>query len=205
MLISEANVRTDRASRYLAQLCKRPSRVGGHMPHRPRLHHGGSTRSRIRHVEWSDTHGTIYVGTGRCILRAGPDSLILRVEAADHDSLLSIQHLIAERLQKIGQHDVLRVTWQQPEVAGHRPGDPATAAPDRAENAVPGRRRGTTLGVVAIVALVVAVHLGLGGLLLASGPWKHWAIGAVVAVLLVKTAVLLGRRAVRRRKAHEAR
>ncbi|MGW3247803.1 DUF2218 domain-containing protein [Streptomyces sp. NPDC001070] len=205
MLIAEATVRTDRASRYLAQLCEHPSRVRGHLPHWSRLHHGGSTPPRIRHVERSGTHGTIDVGSGRCILRAGPDSLTLRVEAADQDGLLRIQQLLAERLQRTGKHDAPRVTWRQAEAADHLPGDPATAAPARAENTAPGTRRGATLGVVTVVALVVAVHLGLGGLLLASGPWKHWAVGAVVAALLVKTAVLLGRRAARRRKEQEAR
>ncbi|MDX2709362.1 hypothetical protein PV350_41960 [Streptomyces sp. PA03-6a] len=57
----------------------------------------------------------------------------------------------------------------------------------------PARRR-TKLGVAAVVVLVVGAHLGLGGLLLTSGPWKHWAVGALVAVVLAKTVFLLLRR-----------
>jgi len=62
----------------------------------------------------------------------------------------------------------------------------------------PARRR-TKLGVAAVVVLVVVAHLGLGGLLLTSGPWKHWAVGALVAVVLAKVAYLLTQRRKARR------
>ncbi|SNY70156.1 hypothetical protein SAMN05421748_13728 [Paractinoplanes atraurantiacus] len=46
-------------------------------------------------------------------------------------------------------------------------------------------RRRFPLAVVAVVALAVAAHLALGGLLLTAGPWQHWAGGIVVAVIVV--------------------
>lgn len=61
----------------------------------------------------------------------------------------------------------------------------------------------TTIGLVALVSVVVAVHLGLGGLLLASsGPWKHWVIGVVVAALLAKVVLVLKRRRPRASNTH---
>jgi Iap family predicted aminopeptidase len=50
----------------------------------------------------------------------------------------------------------------------------------------------------------VAVHLGLGGLLLVSGPWRHWVIGTVLAVILAKAIFVLGRLVIRRDKARKA-
>ncbi|WP_431960910.1 hypothetical protein [Actinacidiphila sp. bgisy160] len=67
--------------------------------------------------------------------------------------------------------------------------------------AAPRRRHGAKLGIPAVVVLAVAAHLGLGGLLLTSGPWKHWALGAVLAVVVFKVAFLL----LRRGKARKAR
>ena len=59
--------------------------------------------------------------------------------------------------------------------------------------------RRTTWGVVAVIALAVAVHLALGGLLVTgAGPWKHWVLGALLAGVVVHLAV-------RRRKSRPAR
>ncbi|MEU4096315.1 DUF2218 domain-containing protein [Streptomyces sp. NPDC026673] len=199
MPIAEARVPTDHPSRYLARLCKQPGPMDGALALLIRLH-GGGTRLRIRHAEWSGTHGTIDVGSGRCTLDAGPGSLTLRIEATDRDSLRDIQDLIAGRLRKIGAHDSLQITWQQTESV-----DAAHTATVPAELSVPRRRRRATLGAVALIVLVVAVHLGLGGLLLVSGPWRHWLIGALVAVVVAKAAHVLARRASRRGNARQAR
>ncbi|MEU1542250.1 DUF2218 domain-containing protein [Actinacidiphila glaucinigra] len=140
-----------------------------------------------RPADRSDTHGTIDFEGGRCIVQAGPDGLTLHVEAADRDGLRRIQRLITERLRETGGPDAPPVAWKPAVATGPRP------------------RHGTKLGIAAVVVLVVAAHLGLGGLLLASGPWKHWALAAVLAALLAKTVYLLRRRAVRRgqtRRAH---
>jgi fatty acid desaturase len=102
--------------------------------------------------------------------------------------------------KKISERDALQAPRQQAEAAD----DPATAAPAPAEKAVPRRRRGAKLGLIAVIALVVAVHLGLGGLLLVSGPWRHWVIGTVLAVILAKAIFVLGRLLIRRNKAREA-
>lgn len=205
MPIAEAHVRTERSSRYLTQLCKHASQMGGHTRHGPRLHANGEAPPRIQHAEWSDTRGTIDVGWGRCTLQAGPDTLTLRVEAADQDSLQRIQQLITGRLQKIGRRDALQVTWQPAQASDHQPDDEATTASAQEEKPLPHARRGATFGLIAVITLVVAVHLGLGGSLLASGAWKNWAIGTVLAVVLVKAALVLGGLAIRRSRARKAR
>ncbi|WP_159053877.1 DUF2218 domain-containing protein [Streptomyces sp. AS58] len=185
MLIAEADIRTERPSRYLAQLCEHTSETGVHLRRPPRLPHGGTAPPQIQNVEWTDTHGTIDVVGGRCSLQAGPDSLRLRVEAADRDSLQRIQHLVAARVQKIGNHDAPHVTWRQAGTADHQPDSPVTAARASAKKVAHHPRRRTALGLVAVIVLVVAVHLGLGGLLMASGPATHWVIGAVLAIILL--------------------
>ncbi|MEU0042742.1 hypothetical protein [Streptomyces werraensis] len=51
----------------------------------------------------------------------------------------------------------------------------------------------------------MAIHLGLGGALLANWRWTGWAAGALVAVVLVKVALLtgLGRAVSGRRRPHQ--
>lgn len=199
MLIAEARVRTDRPDWYLEQMLNPRRQAGSRILHVLRLLHGGTPPPLSRHVEQSAIQGTINFTSGRCILHVGSDVLTLRVEASDQDSLQSIQHLIAGRLQKIGKHDVLpQVTWQRVEVGVQQYDETASA-----EGTTLRPRRSATLGVVAVIALVVAVHLGLGGLLLASGPWKHWVIGAVLTVVLLRAAYVFGR-LVRRKRAPNA-
>ncbi|WP_371797393.1 DUF2218 domain-containing protein [Streptomyces sp. NBC_01718] len=101
------HARTDRPSRYLAQLCMHPSQM--HIRPWPGLHHDGKATRRTERAESSDTGGTIDIGWGRCTLQAGPHSLILRVAATDQDSLQHLQHPMTARPQEIGERDALQV------------------------------------------------------------------------------------------------
>lgn len=106
MLIAEARVETERPSRYLVQLCRHIDQVA-------------QTHPQMRaHVEWSDHHGVISVGPGRCTLRADPAVLTLRAEAPDEESLHQLEQRIADRLEQVGRRDRLTVTWAPPE-SGH--------------------------------------------------------------------------------------
>jgi len=58
MLIAEADVETERSSRYLVQLCQHVDKVGRAHP------------QMRAHVEWSDDRGVISFDWGRCTLRA---------------------------------------------------------------------------------------------------------------------------------------
>lgn len=59
MLSAEAHVETERASRYLAQLCRHFSRKAQAHPE-PQAH------------EWSDDVGTVRLHSAQCLLRADP-------------------------------------------------------------------------------------------------------------------------------------
>ncbi|SEN15377.1 DUF2218 domain-containing protein [Nonomuraea pusilla] len=91
MLTSTSRVETDRAGRYLAQLCKHFARK---VP-----------------AEWTDDHGTARFDWGTCVLRAHPDALTLHVEAADEESLDRVRHVVTDHLERFGARDGLRVTW----------------------------------------------------------------------------------------------
>jgi hypothetical protein len=124
MPTAEDRIRTERASRYLAQLCRHLSHLR-HLPHQPAgPDHTGSDHTspdgavrhppQIRSVDWSDTHGTIDFGVGQLTLHATPDTLVLHVEVADEQALHHLQHAIADRVEKIGRHDRLAVSWHPP-------------------------------------------------------------------------------------------
>jgi hypothetical protein len=104
MLIAQARVETERPSRYLVQLCRHANHMNQAAPVRPEMQ---------AHARWSDAHGVISVGSGRCILRAEPGALLLRVEAPDEQTLRWVQHGVAHRLERFGRRDRLTVTWTQ--------------------------------------------------------------------------------------------
>jgi hypothetical protein len=125
MLIAEANVETERASRYLVQLCQH-------------LHKAGRAHPQMQaHVEWSDDHGVISFDWGRCTLRALPGVLTLRAEASNEDTLHRLEQRIADRLQQVGRRDHLRVTWTP--LRG--PGEQPVETPARRHSGHESRRR----------------------------------------------------------------
>jgi hypothetical protein len=121
MLIAEANVETERSSRYLVQLCRHVNLVAQTHP------------QMQAHVEWSDDRGVISLGAGRCTLRADPGVLTLRAEATDDDSLHQLEQRIADRLEQVGRRDRLTVTWTPPKGAAEQlPRTPPRATEDNA-------------------------------------------------------------------------
>lgn len=99
LLTADASVETERAGRYLSQLCR-------HVEHMARMRLGMRAR-----VERSDDRAVIDFGWGRCTLRAEPGVLILHAQAHDEDSVRRIEHGVAERLERIGRRDRLTVSW----------------------------------------------------------------------------------------------
>ncbi|MEI5522150.1 hypothetical protein WB401_03185 [Streptomyces brasiliscabiei] len=72
--------------------------------------------------------------------------------------------------------------------------------PDTVPRPRPRPRRRRTVGLVGVALLVVAGHLGAGGLLLASpGPWRHWAAGILLVVVATHAAGVVHRRTAHRR------
>lgn len=84
---------TERAARYLNQLCK-------HM-----TGHG-------MHVETPDeTYGFADFGFGTCTLRAQPDGLAMTLQAQQPVALERAQHGLTRELERFGRRDGLTVTW----------------------------------------------------------------------------------------------
>jgi hypothetical protein len=130
MLTVEARIETERASRYLVQLCKHAAGMGGSHGHRPHLHAGAATLARKDvqvHAEWSETRGTVdFTPLGRCTIQADAAALTVHVEATDEEGLRQIQHTIGRDLDSFGRRDELTVRWRRPDTASGQPGnDPA--------------------------------------------------------------------------------
>jgi hypothetical protein len=121
MLIAEAIVETDRSSRYLEQLCRHVNLVSQTHP------------QMQAQAEWSDDRGVISFGSGRCMLRADPGVLTLRAEAYDEESLHQLEQRVGDRLEQVGRHDHLAVTWTPPRgVAEQLPRTPPPSTEDKA-------------------------------------------------------------------------
>ena len=120
MLTAEAHIQTSRPSRYLIQLCRHAKDLGQYRRHGLRAHSGNNTPEgpQMHHAEWSDTFGILRLNWGECTIQANSDTLTLRAQAADEESLRRIEELIAERLETFGRRDHLKVSWQQRRSAG---------------------------------------------------------------------------------------
>jgi len=134
MLTAEAAVDTKHPSRYLVQLCTHASKMGGHVPHRPRSHADGHEPPEMRHAEWTDTDGIVTLSWGRWTMHATPGTLTLRAEADSEENLRRIQDLVTARLEKFGRRDHLTVNWHRTQAPAAAPGEPARPP------AVPGER-----------------------------------------------------------------
>ncbi|MBI2254373.1 MAG: DUF2218 domain-containing protein [Proteobacteria bacterium] len=93
LLSSIARVPTDKAARYLGQLCK-------HFAHRVPASHDADT-------------GRIEFSFGFCELAAGRDALALHVSAADPEALANMEDVIACHLIRFAFREELEVTWQR--------------------------------------------------------------------------------------------
>ncbi|MER8225857.1 DUF2218 domain-containing protein [Streptomyces sp. NPDC094143] len=211
MLSAEAHVATDRPSRYLIQLCKHFARKGRHLGHRPPAHlgHGGQTLSERRavaeqaQVDWSETEGSVNLPWGTITLRAAPGVLLLRVQATSEEKVRRLEELVAGHVERFGRREGLQVSWQEPAPLTQQNSSDTAEVPETSGWKAVGRSRHLKpLGLVAAVVLVLGAHLGLGGVLVANWHWTSGAAAAVLALVLVKAAVLgsaVRRRAAKRR------
>jgi cytochrome P450 len=115
MPTAEARIPTDRAGRYLTQLCRHIAQLTA-LDNEHHRQEGGSapaaTASIPRRTECSGTGGIIDFDDGRCTLRATGEELILLAEAGDQQGLRLIQEALTSRLQRIGHRDQLALTWR---------------------------------------------------------------------------------------------
>ncbi|MER7788234.1 DUF2218 domain-containing protein [Streptomyces sp. NPDC097640] len=202
MLTAQAYIPTDRASRYLVQLCRHGSQMTGIPGHRPRAHAGGGAPPRLRHVEWSDTEGVLDFGFGQCALEAGPEGLTLRARADGEEHLRRILDGIAARVEKIGRRDNLHVTWHRPDAADADAAPGVAGGPPAPASRSPLRAHGRAIALSAVALLVLAAHLAAGRTLVDSS-WSSWALVTVLGIVAVKATVITTV-VIRRRKAARA-
>lgn len=181
---AEARIPTDRAARYLEQLCSHLAAMG-HMRHMPAGGHSGAGMPRVENVEQDGNHAVVRFADGSWTLDAHVDALVLRVEADDAAALERLEGAIAARIAKIGRRDGLSVAWSSPVDAPDGDGD-AGSAPDRFPRRDGGPARWRRIGWFALGGLAVAIHLGLIGSLLGGGRGNDVAADGIIALIVVK-------------------
>ncbi len=126
MLTAEAQIETERPSRYLVQLCRHAAAMGGTRGHRLRVHAGNGTMagSDVRvSAEWSESRGVVrFDPWGQCAIEASADTLTLRVEATDEEDLRQIQDVLTRDLGRFGRRERLAVNWGRSEARGVQAG-----------------------------------------------------------------------------------
>ena len=90
---STARVSTDKAARYLVQLCK-------HFGHRVP-------------AEWSDSEGVVRFEPGTCRMAAADDALILDCESATAEDLDVVETVVADHLLRFAWKEELTVGWEK--------------------------------------------------------------------------------------------
>ena len=182
MPTADARVPTDRAGRYLVQLCRHLKQMST-MRHRPH----GRQAPPVRQVDWTDTTGTIRFTEGTCTLKATDEALTLRIDADDEETLRRLREGITARLTTIGRRDGLTVHWEQSTVV---------------EPARPPRRDWRTIALVVVAAVAVLLHVGIVVGVLANSAWTGWGADIVLAMIAVKIVIVaLGRTVFHRRRA----
>jgi hypothetical protein len=215
MPTTEARIPTDRASRYIDQLCRHLDQMS-RMRHRTPTGHGGRRPPPVQQVDRSDTSGTIRFTHGTCTLHAAHGAPMLRVDADDEDALRQLQDGITRRLETIGRRDHLTVQWHRSDPAADPPpgqdtppgrdGTPTAAAPAgttaaRRPQTLGPHRLGRTLTLTAVAVLAILVHVGLLGSTLATSAWANWGTNIILAIILAKI-IALGVQLLLRRTAH---
>ncbi len=184
----EARIPTDRAERYLDQLCSHLGQLQ-QMRHLPKGGHGGAGVPRVEHVEQAPGRAEIRFADGSWTLHAGADALVLRVEADDPAALERLKDAIAARIAKIGRRDGLSVAWH--EAGSQDTHDGSGGASGDGRGSAGGRRRWwRRIGWFAVIALAATIHLGLIGSLLGAGRWKDAAADALLALIAAKLVLV---------------
>jgi len=183
----EARIATDRAQRYLDQLCSHLGQMQ-RMRHLPASGHGGAGVPRVEHIEQMPGSALIRFADGAWRLEANHDALVLRVEADDPAALERLKAAIAARIAKIGRRDELTVVWRCSEVPGSDGGPNGAGTVEQVQRT--GGRRWRRIGWFASVGLAAVIHLGLLRSLLGSGRWKDLAADVIIALVAVKLLLL---------------
>lgn len=90
--ISKAHVNTEKASRYLQQLCK-------HFAHKIPVTH-------------TPEQGDIDFNFGRCELRVAGSQLFMMASAEESENLQKVQKVISEHLKRFAFRESLQIEWR---------------------------------------------------------------------------------------------
>ena len=91
--VSESRVRTERASRYLGQLCM-------HFEHK-------------LPTTYDKDHGRIAFDAGTCHLDVEEKVLVIRAEADDEVSLARLRGVVGSHLERFAFRDKPEILWKQ--------------------------------------------------------------------------------------------
>lgn len=91
MHVAEAQIRSERASRYLVQLCK-------HFAHKTP-------------TDYDELHGRVDFLPGLCVMHAAGDWLTLRCEALSERDLARVKDIVADHLVRFARQEEIAVIW----------------------------------------------------------------------------------------------
>lgn len=91
MHVAEAQVRSERASRYLVQLCK-------HFAHKTP-------------ADYDEARGQVDFQPGVCVMHAAGDWLTLRCEASSESDLHRVKDIVADHLVRFAWQEEIAVIW----------------------------------------------------------------------------------------------
>lgn len=95
MMKAEARVRSERASRYLVQMCK-------HFRHKVE-------------AEWTDVAGHVDFAPGLCDMRVEDGELIMLCQASNEQELGRIKYIVENHLVRFGWREEIELSWRSPE------------------------------------------------------------------------------------------
>ena len=110
----EGHVATDRASRYLQQVCSHASLMRhSHGDAEAEATSGGTNGAISDTTDHTagPTTGRITRGTARCDLTADPAGLTLVVTSDDEAQLRALQEAVTRTLERAGRREGLTVLW----------------------------------------------------------------------------------------------
>ena len=97
MYIAEARATSEKASRYLIQLCK-------HFAHKTP-------------AEYDDKQGRVDFRPGLCLMTAAGDELVVRCEAGTEPELTRVKLIVEDHLVRFGWREKIGVSWAEPDAA----------------------------------------------------------------------------------------
>ena len=91
MLKAQAQVKTEKASRYLKALCNHFNR-------------------KVT-AEYNDTQGSVQFGFADCVMVATEDALGIRIQADNAENFERVKYVVSDHLVRFGNNESLDVTW----------------------------------------------------------------------------------------------